>query len=62
MPLLEVKKSSSPMADLNRQQCLELVNELTDTQVSNLLKLVQSDKAKSYLSSRTKFMVLKPFI
>ncbi len=62
MPQLEVKSTGSPMADSNRLTCLELVNELEDMQITHLLKLVKSEKARSYLSSGTKFMMLKPFL
>ena len=63
MPQLEVKSTGSPMADANRLLCLKLINEgLGDNEIKNLLKLVNNDKARAYLSSDVKFNILKAFI
>ena len=55
-------KQTSPMADQNRKACMEAINNLNDTELSNFKKLLESPKAKSYLGNAMKFQMLKAFI
>ncbi|AOZ99597.1 hypothetical protein [Flavobacterium commune] len=47
---------------LTRKNAVEKVNELTTDQLKRVLKLIESPKAKEYLSSDLKFAVLQKFL
>jgi len=61
MAQLEVK-STGPLQDIKRLECLKSVNNLSDKQIKNLTELVNSPSAKQYLESDVKFALLKRFI
>ncbi len=53
-----VKSTGSAMADMKRETCLNAVNALSDKEISNLLKLVKSEKIKGYLNNDIKIKLL----
>ena len=55
-------KSTSPMADMQRKQCMDAVNNLSDTQLNNFSKLIKSEKALAMIGNNLKFQMLKSFI
>ncbi|MEN2415536.1 hypothetical protein [Flavobacterium mesophilum] len=63
MPQINVTvKAGSEMELLTRKNALEKVNQLSTDQLKRILKLVESEKAISYLSSDIKFAMLKQFL
>lgn len=54
--------ANSPMAAMNRNKIFQIVDALDETELANLNKLLQSPKARGYLSSNIKFLMLKSFI
>jgi len=50
------------MADMQRKQCMEAINNLDDTQLNNFSKLIKSEKALGMIGSNIKFQMLKSFI
>lgn len=50
------------MADMKRKNCMEAINGLTDTELKNFEKLLNSIKAKSYLGNPIKFAMLQKFM
>ena len=55
-------KGNNPIDLNNRIKAVETINSMSATEVKNLKTLIDSGKARSYLSSDTKFMMLKPMI
>lgn len=53
---------SSQIDELKRKQAVEKVLELTTDELVRLASLKDNEKARSYLSSATKFAVLKTFM
>ena len=62
MATVKVKETGRPMADRQRQRCMEAINGLSDTEVINLMELVNSKAARSYLGNPIKFKLLKKFM
>lgn len=52
----------SEMDLATRQNAIEEVNKLPTDQLRRVLKLVKSEKAKTYLSSDLKFAILQKFL
>ena len=55
-------KASTEMELLTRKNAVEKVNNLPTDQLKRILKLVESPKAISYLSSDVKFAILQKFL
>ena len=63
MPQVNVTVSANSEIELlNRKKTIDKVNELSTDQLKRLLHLVESPKAKDYLSSDLKFAFLKKFL
>jgi hypothetical protein len=54
--------ASSDMELLTRKNAVEKINTLPTDQLRRVLKLIESPKAKAYLSSDIKFAMLQKFI
>lgn len=55
-------KANSEMELLTRKNAVEKVNQLPTDQLKRILKLIESPKAISYLSSDLKFAMLQKFL
>lgn len=57
-----IVEANSDMELLTRKNAVEKVNQLPTDQLKRILKLVESPKAISYLSSDIKFAILQKFL
>lgn len=54
--------ANSEIELLNRKKVIEKINDLPTDQLKRILQLIESPKAKDYLSSDIKFAFLKKFL